>query len=297
MEEKIKIKLAVGSLSSVFILLGFVLFRVLSVSTEFVIKYPLTTFENFISLSASHGPSEAIINSFTEPFMLFSPLIPIILGLCVLVFYTVKIGNDRRFCTLVALVPSVAGLIFLGISLTSVLFSLSLIISGYFICPLSIMYLKELTRWKRYRIGSKTIAKCFFLVNLLVFFGLMGSVILNINHYNSIYVSNARDIIFSVVPDIGTGVMPEIEGFELLPDEQKQEIMDEYSRMTEAQKQEINTRIDEMFETGNISALINICILFIPLMVFAFLELFRVVVLSPLSGLVTRIILYNYKIK
>jgi hypothetical protein len=267
------------------------LFRTLSISTESVLVYPLRYFKNFVSISAASGPSEAILSSVIDPLFFFIPLIPITFAFCVLIYYGINFGEDRKFGVLTCLVPSAIGLIIAGPSITFILFALSLIICGTFVTPMAIMYLEELKKWRKYRIGAKTISKCFFLVNLMVFFGLLLSVFLGIGYYSGLYVNETKSMIISLVPDIGAGEMPQVEGLEVLPEEQQEEIKEEYSKLTEEQQEEIENRIEGMFETGNIPMLIDFSIFFMPVMIFALLELFRVIILVPLAGLVTKLTL------
>ncbi|UCG95778.1 MAG: hypothetical protein JSV92_01875 [archaeon] len=295
MEEKMKIKAVVGALVSVFIVLGFVLFRTLSITTESVLIYPLIYFKNFVSISASTGASEAILSSITGPMFFFIPLIPITFAFCVLIYYGINFGEDRKFGALACLIPSVIGLIIAGPSITFVLFSVGLVISGFLVTPMSVMYLEELKKWRKYRIGAKTISKCFFLLNLMIFFGFLISVFFGLGYYNELYVNETKSVVISLIPEIGGGEMPQMEGFELLPEEQQQEIEEEYSKLTEAQKEEVKNRIEGMFETSSIPILINFSIFFMPVMVFALLELFRVIILVPLAGLVTKLTLSQVK--
>ena len=295
MEEKVKRRVITGSLTSVLIILGFILFRIFSVSTQSVLSYPITFFKNFISLSASSGTSDAILNSVASPLIYLIPFIPITIAFCILVFYGVNFGEDRRLGLLSCLISSVIGMIIVGPSLTSLIFALSIMICGALITPLSVMYLEELKKWKKYRIGSKTIDKCFLLINLLLLFALFLNVFFEIEYYNDIYTNETKEIVIEMVPDIGGDEMLQAEGFELMPPEQQEEIREEYSKLTESQKDVINSRIEDMFESGNISVLINLSIFLMPLMVFAFLELLRIIILIPMAGLITRITLTEVK--
>ena len=295
MEEKVKRRAIAGSLTSVLIVFGFVLFRIFSVSTQSVLTYPITFFKNFVSLSASSGASDAVLNSLTGSLTYLIPFIPITIAFCIFVFYGVNFGEDRRLGLLSCLVSSVVGMIIVGPSITSLIFALSIMICGALITPLSIMYLEELKKWRKYRIGSKAINKCFLLINLLLFFALFVNVFFEIEYYNDVYTNETKEIVIGLIPDIGGDEMMQAEGFELLPPEQQEKIREEYSKLTESQKDVINSRIEDMFESGNISVLLNLSIFLMPLMVFALLELLRIIILAPMAGLITRITLTEVK--
>jgi len=150
------------------------------------------------------------------------------------------------------------------------------------------MYLDELKKWKKYRIGERTIGKLFLIINLFLFFALMINVVLQIDSYNSFYKEETKNLVSSLVPELGTGNMT-TEGFDLLPPEQQEAIRQEYSNITESQKEFVDSKVQEMIESEKISSLINFFIFLMPFTVFALLELLRILVLSTLGGLISTI--------
>lgn len=290
MEEKIKIKLVLGTLASALIFLSFVLFMVFSVSTESVVLYPMSFIGNFMSVSSISGAQEAMLSSIIDPIFFLSPFIPIILAFCVLVFYSLHYGEDKNFCMAVCLVSSLSGSLVSGFSVTSLFLISAMVVCGFVLPPLAIIYLKELKKWKKYRIGSRTVGKCFLLINVFLFFAVFANVYINLEDYNAAYRQEAQELVLNLLPKIGEGEIPQIEGMELLPPEQQEQMRQEYSNLTQSQKEEMDQRVNEMFQSGNISSMINISLLFAPLMVFAILEVARLLVFSPLAGLVTGLI-------
>ncbi len=295
MEEKIKIMSIIGTLIGILITVSFVLFRTFAISTESVMIYPMVFFNDFISTSASAGSSEAMISSILSPLTFIAPFIPLALGFSVLIFYGIKYGEDRKFGLVVTLVPSLIGIVLLGPSLTSVLFALALAVSGVLCTPIAVMYLKELKKFRRYRIGSRTMGKLFFFINLVLFFALLINVTYGADNYNQIYSEEMKGFIMEMLPDVDTGDMPEIEGFDLLPPEQQQEIMEQYSELTESQKEMVESRMESMVESENISAMISLLVFITPMMVFAVLEMLRIVLLSPLAGFASSVSLPELK--
>jgi|GEM_PF-1840448 len=288
MEEKLKRRIIIGTLISVLITLGFVFFKSLSISTHSVMRYPIEFFNNFASVSAESGASKAILSSLISPFLFIIPFIPITLAFSILIFYGVYFGEDRKLGLFSSLIPSVIGIVILGPSVTTLLFSLSLIICGILCTSLTVMYLDELKKWKKYRIGERTIGKLFLIINLFLFFALMINVVLQIDSYNSFYKEETKNLVSSLVPELGTGNMT-TEGFDLLPPEQQEAIRQEYSNITESQKEFVDSKVQEMIESEKISSLINFFIFLMPFTVFALLELLRILVLSTLGGLISTI--------
>lgn len=295
MEEKMKIKLILGTLASFLIFLGFVFFRVFSVSTKSVMVYPLTFFNDFLTVFSSTGASDAILNSLITPVFFVIPFIPITLAFCVLIFYGLHYGEDRKFCTIICLVPSAVGAVFVGLSVTSLMFLLGMIACGFLVSPLAIMYLRELKKWKRYRIGSRTVSKCFLLINLFLFSALFINVFIDQEIYSDIYRQDAEDFVIGLIPEVGGGGLPQIEGMEILPPEQREQIEEEYSALTADQRQNVENKVTEMLRSENISAMISMSLFFMPFMVFAILEMLRMLVLDPVAGLVTRTIFRKIK--
>lgn len=279
-----RIRLVVGIFASVLIILGFVFFRIFSISTKSVVLYPLTFFNDFISVSSGEGVLGAMINSVIDPLFFVVPLIPITLAFCVLIFYGLHYGEDKRFCMIVCLIPSALGAVIAGLSITSLLFVLAMVACGFIVSPLAIMYLRELKKWKRYRIGSRTVSKCFLLINLFLFFAVFVDVFIGLDDYNAVYRQETEDFVLGLLPGIGDEGMPKIEDMELMPQEQ---ISQEYSNLTESQRDEVKQKVSEMFQSGNISSLIDISLFFTPLMVFAILETLRLLVIAPIAGLAT----------
>ena len=287
MEEKKKRRIVIGTLISVLIFLSFVFFKAFSITTQSVVSYPITFFKNFLSLSMSLGTSEAMTSSLFNPIIFIIPFIPMALGFAFLTFYGVTFGEDIKLGFFSCLIPSIIGAIYLGPSPTIIFLAIGLMICGVISTQLAAVYSEELKKWKNYRIGSKTVGKLFLIINLMLFFALLLDVTINIENYNSLYTNETKELVISIIPDIESGESLQI-GSEMLPAEQQEEIASEFANMTEAQRDIINSKINEIFASKKISAMINFSIFLLPFMVFALLELLRLIILSPISGLVTK---------
>lgn len=282
-----KRRMVIGTLVSVLITISFIFFKSFSVSTKSVITFPVTFFSDFVSISSSSGPAEAILSSIINSLNFIIPLIPITIALSVLVFYAVNFGEDRKLGLISCLIPSVIGIAIVGPSVTSLLFSIGLVVCGVLSTSLAVMYLEELKKWKKYRIGSRTVSKCFLLINLILFVALLINVFYEIDYYNGIYKEETKEFVWDMLSNITLGDMP--GELEVMTPEGQEMVKEQYVNTTEIQREMINTEIEGLFESDTVSVAINFSIFTMPFMVFAILELLRTVVLSPLAGLITKI--------
>lgn len=287
MEEKTKRRIVIGTLVSILITISFIFFKSLSISTKSVISFPVTFFSDFVSISSSSGPAEAILSSIINPLNFIIPFIPITIALSVLVFYAVNFGEDRKLGLVSCLIPSIIGIAIVGPSVTSLFFSIGLVACGMLSTPLTVMYLEELKKWKKYRIGSRTVSKCFLLINLILFVALLINVFYEIDYYNGIYKEETKEFVWDMLSDVSLDNMP--GELEILPPEGQEMVKEQYVNTTETQKEMINTGIGGLLESDTVSVAINFSIFTMPFMIFGILELLRTVVLSPLAGLITKI--------
>ncbi|HDI02757.1 MAG TPA: hypothetical protein ENF95_01335 [Candidatus Aenigmarchaeota archaeon] len=285
MEEEKKRKIIIGTLTSSLIFLSFVFFKTFSISSRSVIIFPSTFFKYFLSEFAAKGSYFAMTNSLIKGAFFVIPFIPLVLGFSVLIFYGVKFEEDKRLGFASSFIPSLLGTVFIGPSLTSIIFSLGVVLSGTFSTGIAVMYFKELKKWKEYRTGARTGGKLFLIINILLLFALLINTIQNSNEYTDFYKKEMKDSIMSLFEEsetlgIGelnitipnTGIEKEIE---------------------KAQRKMIESKVDEMLNTERMSALISFCVFLMPFMIFAILETLRAIIFSPLFGVISSITLYE----
>jgi len=296
-EEKIKRVAVLVTLNVVLITLSFVFFNFFSITPKSVITYPLTFFEKFILTSASLGVREAVITSFYSLFILILPFIPISVAFSIMAFYGAVFGEDKKMGFISCFIPSLAGIIILGPSISSILFSLGLMLCGTFSTSIAVMYEKELKKWRKYRIGSKTVSKLFIFINLILLLTLTINVVLEMDSYKNTYKEEMEGIVLSIIPDMEMVNASSIKDFDLLPKTQQEKINEDYTKMSEEQEQIIKSGVIEMIGSEKMTSLIEFSIFLMPFMVFAMMELIRTVILSPLAGIVTKISLMGNRIK
>ncbi len=298
MKNETKRRIVLGTLTSVLVLLSFVFIKNFSLSIDHVLKYPLIFFKDFISISKGATAAEAIKSSVTKPLIFLIPFIPITIAYSVLVFYGVNFGEDRKLCFISFLIPSIIGILLVGPSVYSLFFSIGLILSGTMVTSITVMYLSELKKWKKYRIGSKTISKCFFILNIILFLTLFVNTYYEVDNYTNVYRNETKNFVFLMVPtQFGNATGEELpEEFDMLNEEQREMIVEQYANATEVQKKTIEDGVDKVLDSPNMSSLINFSIFMIPFVIFSILELLRVVLFSPLAGFITRIIFVEVKL-
>ena len=295
MEEKMKIRMAFGTFASSFVLLSFVFLKSFSISAYYVITYPVTFFNNFLLAFSNVGSGGAIISSLVGILAFAIPFISLVLAFSILVYYGVKFGEDKKLGMFSALVSAVGGLIILGPSVTVIMFSIGLVVSGSLVTQISVMYYEELKKWKKFRVGSKVAGKIFLILNIMLLIALVFDVMQNVNEYDNFYTEEAKNVIMSIMPDMNSDDMIGVEGFDMLSPQQQDEMRRRLSNLTESQKDMINSQIDEMLKSEKMHALIVFSIFLMPFMIFTLLETLRIVVLSPVSGVISAITLSKIK--
>ena len=296
MEQKKKIKTVMGTLVSVLVLAGFVFFKTLSINSEKILLYPMEFFKEFISVSAGLGPSEAVYASVTGPLFFIAPFIPITLAFTVLVYYGIKFGEDKKLGLVSCLLPSLVGFILLGFSVTAFFFALGVVVCGTLCTTISSIYANELKEWKRYRTGSRTVGKCFFMLNMFLLIGLLMNVYFSIGDYNELYRQESKEIFLQAIPQMGKGNTTLIDDIDMLNQEQREMIEEQYDELSEEQQEIFEQEVGKVFETGTMPHIINFFIFSIPFMVFSVLEILRMVLFSPMAGALSKMLLYETRV-
>ena len=89
------------------------------------------------------------------------------------------------------------------------------------------------------------------------------------------------------MPDMSSD-LSQMEGYENIPDEQRQILEQQYQEQLNEQKDFMNNKIDELLNSDKMMALFYFSILLMPFFVFGILELLRNLVFSLLGGLITK---------
>jgi len=291
MKPELKRKIFFGSIVIVLILTSFFLFKYFSISSKKILTYPIELPQKFISITTESGVSTAVKYFILDFLYILVSFIPLSLAFGLLALYGSKFGEDKKFGVISVLIPSLIGLgIVGGISLVSLLFSLGIILSGILATGLSEIYFKELKKWKRFRIGSHTVGRCFLIINITILLGLFLTSFLELDYYTSYYRSSTKSIIKEFLPSVGTVEdLTKMGIYQNLPEEQKQLIEEQYRQQLEQQQKLIDEKVDEILNSNEITALLYLSILAVPFLVFSIFELFTTIFFSLIGGLTTRI--------
>jgi len=284
----------IGVTVSIFVLMTFIFFKFFSVSSGKILSYPINMPEKFINLTTNYGVFYTVRFFLLDFLSFLAPFIPLSISLSILAIYGAKFGENKKLGIVSTTIPIIIGLFFIGFSLTSILFSFGVIFSGILSTGFSEMHSKELKKWRNFRIGSHTVGKCFLIINVLLLFGLFLTSFLSLDYYTDSYKSGTKSMLIGFMPDMG-GDLSQMEGYEELPDEQKQLIEQQYQEQLNEQKNLMNEKIDSVLNSDKMTALLYFSILLIPFFVFSILEFLRNLVFSPLAGLITKIGLMEVK--
>ena len=279
--------LLIGLTVSIFVLMSFIFFKFFSVSSGKILLYPIEMPTEFINLTTNYGVLYTVKFFLLDFLSFLAPFIPLTIAFSFLSLYGAKFGENKKLGVVSTAVPVAIGLFFVGISLTSALFSLGVFFSGMLSTGFSEMHSKELKKWRNFRIGSHTVGKCFLIVNVFLLFGLFLTSFLNLDYYTDLYKSGTKSMITGFMPDMSSD-LSQMEGYENMPDEQRQILEQQYQEQLNEQKDFMNNKIDELLNSDKMMALFYFSILLMPFFVFGILELLRNLVFSLLGGLITK---------
>ncbi|MCD6367754.1 MAG: hypothetical protein J7L45_01575 [Candidatus Aenigmarchaeota archaeon] len=265
------------------VLISFSRFSFFHISTERAILYPLSIPEKFISSPNFIDPIKSIVYDLIT---FLSPFIPIVLALSLLSIYGAKFGENRKLGFTSTTISSLLGLAFVGVSYTSVLLVLGISVSGLLSTGLSEMYFKEMKKWKKYRVGANVVKKCFFIINLMLLFGVIITIATNQVHYENEFKNATKEIVEGLIPKISYEdvALTNIN----LPPEQRSLLEEQYKNEINKEQELIDSKIDEMFNSTEFKGLVYFSLFSISLAIYGVLEFLNTVLFSPLSGLITQ---------
>ncbi|MBI4896059.1 MAG: hypothetical protein HY832_00735 [Candidatus Aenigmarchaeota archaeon] len=184
----------------------------------------------------------------------------LMLGLAVLAAYGCREKEPEYF-----FVPGIVGalaVIVLCQSVLAIFIGLSLIVASFIVVTLSAAYIKELTRWIRFRTGHRAIGRALLIVNIFIAAGIFFTVLANQN----VYGEQFQEKMITSMTRIATASVPTLAGNEVLIEPQIRSLISQ-------------------------SPMIQAYVRWIPvvsaLTVWFFLELLRTFVLSVLGGFLT----------
>ncbi len=195
-QNKLEKITAIGAMLSFVLAAVFVKFSSLSVSS--LVNLQNTLLEKALVESGSSNTlgSVYIVGSY---FMnAFIALVFLTLAFAFLASY--GFYEDRKRAGLVLSV--IGGLIFiafLGFTLASFIVGVGIILSGYSTIPLAHNYGEELKKWIHFRVGSNSISRAHFILNLFIALAIFAAVLANLAFYEAEFKSNIRESISSVV--------------------------------------------------------------------------------------------------
>lgn len=297
--------LVVFSLSSLLIFLGFYLLYRSGMSMNYLVHAQSDFLGSFVAIGSS---SDAL----GEALLLYEPIIVAIFALLVfsaaLALLSVSSPDKYRFT--LALPILLSGVLF-NFSKLFLFFGLGFYIACLLVIPLGETYLKELRRWKHFRVGSNAVGKGLMLLFVVTFIGSY-FVLLTENAYSEQFEREFSKGLSALVEGEvngfgGTENSPSLEdewveramadfreSYPNLTEEQyadaeleiRQNIERELENLTNGSESDTSGVVDDMVET---SPMIQSLIVFFPLLmsvtIWAGLEILRMFILSPISGL------------
>lgn len=302
MEEKgRRVKFIYPVLSSLFIFLGFFLFKFFSITVEKILTLPLSFPNLFFKLRLERNLLNVIIYFLKIFARHLIPFLPIVAGIAIMIVYGMKEGENKKLSLIGFIIPSILGLIYLGLSPVTLLFSIGIISVGTFISGMGETLPEELKKWKSYRTGTNSMGKSLFIINILLTAGIFFTLLGNINHYETVYKTESNKIVSNLVSGKGKNlteetlisILPEEtrKTFEKLPEDKKEDFIKNYKKKVESEtknlKSNIQGKLNKFMGSEKISALIDLSLLFIILAIFGILEFLKTAIFCPLAGLIT----------
>lgn len=312
--DLLKKEAPVAAAVSLIILIGFYFLYISGMSLDYI-----------VGLNAQI-PQKMIVSqsSFSASGFLFDTLGPVIVSLLAFAIFsfslailTVKpLGKSRYFLILPILL---SGFLF-NFSILFLFFALGLFISCLYVIPLGETYFQELKKWKHFRVGSNSVGKAFLILFLFIFLGSFIALSTNESYKNSFYKDMKGSISVLVQNEVGNAMenyQDSMMGGQAISDLMVQARNDN-PNLSEEQYKQMELQIRENLEKekqaaynasqGKINALmessldnsplVNSLLFWFPLLtsftIWAFLELFRGVIFSPLAGVFSFILFHFF---
>ncbi|RLJ02654.1 MAG: hypothetical protein DRP11_02795 [Candidatus Aenigmatarchaeota archaeon] len=302
-------RLATGAMTYLFILMGYLFFRVLDVSTKSALTFPLRFPNLFLVLRAESGMFETLGQIFGEFLLFAAPFVPIVIGLTVLVIYGRKYGEDVELGLLSSGLAAFTGTLILmfygfefqGFSLTLILFSIGVAVCGLLSTGLGETYAHELDKWRRYRVGSNSMGRMLTIINLAIIVSVMISLGTDLGYYENTYKGEIKTMITYLMPETTahldietlnqTGVFTEemLQQIQRLPPEQREQILQELQNELEVQKSKMEIELNSILDSDKVRAMIDFSLLMVVVVIWSVLDLLKSLVFSPFAGLLTTI--------
>lgn len=279
MQRKIIVNSVFGSLNAIFLIIGFLFAKIFNVTANKILSFPLTIGNQFISLRMDMGFIQSVQVITIEILKMITPLIFFVIALSFLIVYGVKFGGDFRIAFPSTLIASIIGFLLVPYTFT-VFLAVGLLVSSFMITDLAQGYLKELKKWKNYRVGSNTLGKVFMVINIMIVLGLFFNLTANLNGYHNLYKDEVKKMALNIVPDESLNVSSELpvsEGAEKLQ-----------NKLDSSMKEQISKKLDETLQTKRMSAFIDFGLLGFVIVIFGILQLLKSILFSPLAGLITK---------
>ena len=260
--KKIDVLVILGSLIS--FVLFFVLLR--DISTGHLIQMQTKILGQILIETQGFTIFETLF-SLISPFLLpFLGLAFLVLGFVILAFYGKQYQNHIGI--LIGAISAVLSLLFFSFSLVSIFVGISLFVSCIYILPLANTYFKEFKKWKKFRLGSRTVSTILLIFNIVLAVGVFTEV-----HLNSEYKENYKEDLTDTITQIGARSTP----------------MDPTGQID---KETIKEAFEKKIKDSPlVESAIRLLPLTIAAMVWVILEFLRTIILGNLGGGLSYIIL------
>ncbi len=173
-------------------LICFIAFALLISSSGLTLKN-VTNITNVLSSAAISANFLAL-----KPFLYgFVAMIMFAAGLTFLSSYGFYRGSYK--IGFVSIIPAILIVLLLGLSIFSGLLALAVVISSIYVIPLANTYGMELRRWRRFRVGSKSVGRILIVFNVILALAVMLSVSVNPVEYQQDFKNSLKELMIASV--------------------------------------------------------------------------------------------------
>lgn len=172
--DKLECTTIAGSILSFFIFLAAI--RLSGISVGFIVNLQ----NSFIKTMLIDTSGQSTIMALTGVLSSFLPILIAFLFLVLSLSFMSAFGykTEKKTGFLIGCIEAVLSIVLLP-TIAGFFLGLSIFIAASYILPLSNTYGKELKRWVKFRVGSNSISKMLFIINILLAAGIFFSVLAN----------------------------------------------------------------------------------------------------------------------
>ncbi|OYT43638.1 MAG: hypothetical protein B6U88_00375 [Candidatus Aenigmarchaeota archaeon ex4484_56] len=285
--------------------LGFFILYLSNINLQTIVLLQSKLIEFFVLGTQVMSKSELIVNIFSP--IIYSIISFLIFSAGLTLLSVRKIGNIKYLLA----IPIFSSGVLFNFSIPFIFFAIGLYIANLYAIPLGETYFLELKKWKKYRVGSNTIGRVFFIIFLITSIGCFISFSIN-DSYQNLFMNSTIDGIKKVTKAELTNIQMNSDT-DMLIDEYMENFRNEYPDLTEEQyaqvKEQIRKNIKNQNSNINITQSIDKIIknsimlssflswfpVIMAIVIWLFLEFIRTVIIIPLSGIFSYLWFYGFK--